>query len=138
MSTQISVVALCFAAYTWWRSPSEQPPTVIEVPVPVQETPAEFSCSARCPAPVHQIVPSVVEPASSTSALFWIFFGAALTALLFLWRPPRRAKPSPTASAVYLPALTAGEVEEVEPVVTKGVTPQRLRLRRLRGLQDAA
>jgi hypothetical protein len=87
---------------------------------------------------VQQIITGASEPASSTSALFWVFFGAALTALAFLWWLPQRVKHSTAEPAVYLPSLTAGVIEEVEPVVTKGVTPQRLRLRRLRALQDGA
>ena len=72
------------------------------------------------------------------TALFWTFFGAALFALALLLLRPGRAQRRPAEQVTYLPALTAGLFEEVEPVSTVGVTPQRLRLRQLRALQDAA
>ena len=137
MSTPISLVALCLATYTWWQTPPEVTPTIIEVPVPASDSAAEFSCSARCPAPVQQIVPHVAESSPFASALFWTFFGAALCAVFFLLLPKRGARRS-TEPVQYLPVLAAGEIEEVEPVVTRGVTPQRLRLRRQRALIDGA
>ena len=126
------------AAYTWWQTPPAPPPLIVEVPVPAPDYSAEFSCSARCPAPVQQIVTKAAE-SSSVSALFWAFFGAALSAVAFLIWLPRRTQRRQSEPVPYLPVLTAGEVEEfVEPVVTRGVTPQRLRLRRQRALQDGA
>ena len=133
-SHSLSLAALCLAGYTWWSSPPQQLPQYVEVPVPA----AEFSCSARCPAPAQQATAFVQESSSVATALFWTFFGAALFALALLLLRPGRAQRRPSEQVTYLPALAAGLIEEVEPVSTVGVTPQRLRLRQLRALQDAA
>ena len=137
----LSIAALCVASYTWWASPPAQPLQIIEVPAPS----AEFSCSAKCPTPAPPIVIAAAESTQSASACFWILVGAVLSALA-AWCVWPREPPSPLLprQVVSLPYLAVGTSESEEHVGARGLepeigsTPQRLRLRRLRALKDAA
>ena len=136
----VSFASLILASYTWWYTPPEQSVQVFEVPAA-----AEFSCSAKCPTPASPhsfpVAPSAVSP------FFWVI-GSFLPCAILAWRVWPRAPPTPVqvhSTILALPALPAGpkfaeehEERAQEGEVASGVTPQWLRLRRIRALRDAS
>ena len=136
----VSFAALFLASYTWWHTPPAQSVQVYEVPAA-----AEFSCSARCPTPAPPISSPVVP--STVFPFFWVIASCLLCAIL-AWRVWPRVPPTPVqvhSTILTLPALPAGPrfAEEHEEraqggEVDLGVTPQRLRLRRIRALRDGS
>ena len=136
MSTQLSVVALVIASYTFWT----QPPA-LELQQVGETTglpqPAEFSCQARCPSPAPAVAVAYRASGSSSALVFIAGFCCCLAFFLTLWQRARVARAQP--QQVFVEHFAPPGPRDREPLVAlRGpLTPARRReLRALR--EDAA